>query len=81
MKTVVAQQRAILTGAAERIKVGGRIVYSTCSMEPEEDEALVAAWLRHRPRFALAQQRKLIPTQDGVDGAYAALITCRDSKS
>lgn len=78
MKKVASLQRAILNGAAGRVRPGGRIVYSTCSLEPEEDERLVSAWLRHRAGFALVRQRKVLPHVDGVDGAYAALIECRE---
>jgi 16S rRNA (cytosine967-C5)-methyltransferase len=74
MKTVGRHQRGILEGAAARVRVKGRIVYSTCSLEPEEDELLVGAWLRQHPGFTLVQERKLFPPKDGVDGAYAALI-------
>jgi 16S rRNA (cytosine967-C5)-methyltransferase len=76
MKRVVSHQRAILNGAADKVRVRGRLVYSTCSLEPEEDESLVSAWLTDHPGFKLVQQRKLFPPEDGVDGAYAALIVC-----
>jgi 16S rRNA (cytosine967-C5)-methyltransferase len=74
MKKVAATQRSILDGAASRVRHKGRLVYSTCSLEPEEDEALVAAWVRHHPEFKLVRERKTFPPADGVDGAYAALI-------
>lgn len=44
-----ARQRAILASALRAARVGGRVVYSTCSLEPEENEDVVAAVLRdHR---------------------------------
>lgn len=67
-------QRAILDGAAQRVRVGGRLVYSTCSLEPEEDELLVAAWLRDHPGFEKVAERKLLPHRDGTDGAFAARL-------
>jgi 16S rRNA (cytosine967-C5)-methyltransferase len=39
------RQRAILTAALRAVRVGGRVVYSTCSLEPEENEQVVAAVL------------------------------------
>ena len=38
-----ARQRAILSGAIKRLAPGGRLVYSTCSLEPEENERVVEA--------------------------------------
>ncbi|MEI8121549.1 MAG: RsmB/NOP family class I SAM-dependent RNA methyltransferase, partial [bacterium] len=67
-------QRLILDGAAQRVQIGGRLVYSTCSLEPEEDEALIAAWLKDNLNFECVRQRKLFPPKDGVDGAFAALL-------
>lgn len=72
--SVCATQRAILDGAALRLRTGGRLVYSTCSLEAEEDEALVAGWLKDHPNFELLVERKLFPPRDRTDGAYAALL-------
>lgn len=47
-----ARQRAILAAAADMVRPGGRLVYATCSLEPEENEAVVAAVLAARPDFA-----------------------------
>lgn len=76
MKHITAHQRAILDGAAGMVRVKGRLVYSTCSLEPDEDELLVEDWLRGHPGFRLVRQQKLFPPEAGVDGAYAALIVC-----
>lgn len=70
-------QRAILEAASALVRSGGRLVYSTCSLEPEEGEALVRGWLATHPEFQLAKERKLFPPVDGVDGAYAALLIKR----
>jgi 16S rRNA (cytosine967-C5)-methyltransferase len=43
LKRQAVRQEAILTSALKRLAVGGRLVYSTCSLEPEECEAVVAA--------------------------------------
>ena len=43
----------MLAQAAEAVRDGGLIVYATCSSEPEENEAVVEAFLRSHPRFAL----------------------------
>lgn len=70
-------QREILDNAARMVRKGGRIVYSTCSLEPEEDEDQVQSWLRRHPEYKLGACRKLLPPADGVDGAYAARLERR----
>jgi 16S rRNA (cytosine967-C5)-methyltransferase len=48
------RQRAILTGAVDAVRPGGRVVYSTCSLEPEENEQVVAAVLGARSNARIA---------------------------
>jgi 16S rRNA (cytosine967-C5)-methyltransferase len=47
------QQSEILAAAATMVKAGGRLVYATCSLEPEENEAVVSAFLEACPEFAI----------------------------
>ncbi len=47
-----ARQAEILDNAAKLLKPGGRLVYSTCTFAPEEDEEAVAAFLARHPEFA-----------------------------
>ncbi len=73
------QQLDLLTAAARLVADpaagGGRIVYSTCSLEPEENEGVVEAFLRAAGgRFALAETRHARPWEDGCDGASAFLL-------
>ena len=49
-----AAQARLLERAAELVGPGGRIVYSTCSTEPEEDEGVIAGFLAAHPGFAAA---------------------------
>jgi 16S rRNA (cytosine967-C5)-methyltransferase len=46
-----ARQREILAAAAGMVKPGGRLVYATCSTEPEENEGVAAAFQAARPEF------------------------------
>jgi 16S rRNA (cytosine967-C5)-methyltransferase len=49
------RQRQILTEASKVVKPGGRLIYSTCSVEPEENEAVARAFMQRIPDFELAQ--------------------------
>jgi 16S rRNA (cytosine967-C5)-methyltransferase len=66
-------QAELLRQAAERLKPGGILVYSTCSLEPEENREVVAEFLRDQP-LEFLQERELLPFSDGVDGAYTAKL-------
>ncbi len=77
LKKLVATQLSLLSAAAARVKPAGRLVYSTCSLEPEEGEELVRTWLAKAGAFQLVAERRLTPPQTGTDGAYAALLNRR----
>jgi len=72
-----ATQRELLERAAGLVKRGGCIVYSTCSLEPEENEDLISAWLKSHPEFRLQSSRQSFPPTSGQDGAYAVLLVAR----
>jgi len=69
------EQLKLLGQAAARTKPDGQLVYSTCSLEPEENEQLVARFLKANPEWQLAEERTLHPVEDHTDGAYAARLT------
>ncbi len=74
LAALVRMQADILDAAARRVAPGGLLVYSTCSIEPEENSAQVAAFLRRNPAFSLLKESESIPFQSGMDGAYAAAL-------
>ncbi|HZV35996.1 MAG TPA: 16S rRNA (cytosine(967)-C(5))-methyltransferase RsmB [Verrucomicrobiae bacterium] len=65
----------LLRQAAPRLKPDGALVYSTCSLEPEENAEVVKQFLVEHPKFSLVQERELLPFVEGVDGAYVAQLT------
>ncbi|MFN3522402.1 MAG: RsmB/NOP family class I SAM-dependent RNA methyltransferase [Phenylobacterium sp.] len=84
-----ADQDAVLDAGAGFVKPGGRIIYVTCSILPEEDEDRVAAFLARRPGFAvrpapapaeLADRLtpegllRLSPLSAGTDGFFVAVL-------
>jgi len=75
---LVRVQVALLDAAAQVLRPGGTIVYSTCSLEYEECEGLVRAWLKTHPRFRLAEQQMLFPPETHTDGAYAAALVSEE---
>lgn len=70
---LAAIQAGLLRRACERLAAGGRLVYSTCSIEPEENRAVVDAVLRDRPELKLAREQTHSPGRP-ADGGYQALV-------
>lgn len=87
---LTAKQASILDGAARLVKFGGRLVYATCSLLDEENDAIVQGFLASHPDFelvpmhkVLAEQRiplemgdylKMLPHKHGTDGFFAAVL-------
>jgi 16S rRNA (cytosine967-C5)-methyltransferase len=68
------EQLRILRATIPFLKTGGVLVYSTCSIELEENEAVVGAIARESPFLKLVEQVSLLPFRDGFDGAYGAKL-------
>jgi 16S rRNA (cytosine967-C5)-methyltransferase len=68
-------QLALLEQAVPRLKPGGVLVYSTCSLEPEENSKVVKEFLQNHKEFKLEFERELLPFRDNVDGAFVARLT------
>jgi 16S rRNA (cytosine967-C5)-methyltransferase len=66
---LAALQSRLLDAAARRVKPGGRLIYCVCSLEPEEGEAQVAAFLARTPGFTLE------PIAAGEGGAPDASLS------
>ncbi len=70
-----AQQLRLLLAAAARVGQGGRLVYSTCSLDREENEAVAEAFVREMSgAFVQSDARLAQPWNSGHDGAAAFLF-------
>ena len=69
-------QLQILEQASAAVRPGGRLVYSTCSIDREEDRAVVDAFLATHKDFTFVEEYLALPHREQADGAYAALL-CR----
>jgi 16S rRNA (cytosine967-C5)-methyltransferase len=67
-----ATQRELLRQVAALLKPGGTLVYSTCSLEPDENGQVVDEFLSAHTAFKLERTRELLPFVEGVDGTYVA---------
>ncbi len=87
---LAVKQARLLRAAATLLKPGGRLVYATCSVLPDENEAIVEAFLTAHPEFALGNAAaelaragialdtgpmlRLYPHRHGCDGFFAAVL-------
>jgi 16S rRNA (cytosine967-C5)-methyltransferase len=81
-------QRALLAAAATIVRPGGLLVYSTCSLEPEENDEQIETFLSEHPSWALepppenvvpaavldAGRLRTLPQRHDIDGAFAARL-------
>jgi 16S rRNA (cytosine967-C5)-methyltransferase len=68
------EQLRILRATIPLLKTGGVLVYSTCSIEPEENEKVVNAVTQEFSCLKFVKQVPLLPFRDGFDGAFAAKL-------
>lgn len=68
-------QTALLARAAEVVRRGGRLVYATCSSEPEENEQVIDRFLRDHPAFVLDEVRDAHPAVQPLRDARGMLRT------
>lgn len=70
---LVKLQRDIISAAVKYVKPGGKLMYSTCTINKHENEEN-AIWLTETfPQFTLKEQKQLLPHTDGTDGFFYAV--------
>lgn len=80
LQSLAKLQDRILGDTAGHLKPGGRLVYSTCSIWPEENQQRVASFLKAHPQFRLLEERTTLPSMETGpgkyhDGGYFAVLT------
>ena len=75
LEELKTKQAAILAGASVLVKPGGRLVYATCSILPEENREIVSRFLESHPGFRLLDASEILRSQHiGLDtGKYLEL--------
>jgi 16S rRNA (cytosine967-C5)-methyltransferase len=68
------EQFRILRATIPLLKPGGVLVYSTCSIEPEENEKVINAVTQEFSCLNFVEQMPLLPFRDGFDGAFVAKL-------
>jgi 16S rRNA (cytosine967-C5)-methyltransferase len=74
LREMAALQSELLDAAAEALKEGGTLVYSTCSIEPEENGERIESFLKSHPQFSLDESREFFPHRGVGDGGYMARL-------
>ena len=74
VERVAAEQARLLEAAAERVRPGGTLVYSTCTISPEENERQMERFLDGRQDFRSDEQTQLLPHRHRTDGFFIARL-------
>lgn len=69
-----ARSRELFSWAVKQLRPGGRILLSTCSLEPEENEENVTRLMVANPSLELVHQEETLPSTRGPDGGFLALF-------
>lgn len=74
VERITKEQRNILAEYSKVLRIGGRMVYATCSILSEENEKQVTRFLEENPEFSLVSEEILLPHQSGNDGFYISVM-------
>ena len=73
VEEIVVLQKALLGRASKNVKIGGILVYSTCTINKMENEEMMKYFLKKHKEFKLLEEHKLLPTNKN-DGFYIAKL-------
>ena len=74
VESLVLEQERLLDAAADRVRSGGTLVYSTCTISPEENERQIDRFLQRHAGFRDEERIQLLPHRHGTDGFFIARL-------
>ena len=74
MAMLPIKQLAILEASSKYLKKGGTLLYSTCTINPYENERVVSDFIHKHPEFTLEKSTQLLPNVNRTDGFYISIM-------
>jgi 16S rRNA (cytosine967-C5)-methyltransferase len=71
---ITLEQIEIISSYAKMTKVGGKLIYATCSILPSENEKVVEKFLSANTGYEKVNEKKILPSESGHDGFYMAAM-------
>lgn len=80
IRSLTEKQAAILANACRYVKKGGRVMYSTCTVDPAENEDIISAFLKSHSGYTVEKSRLLLPDDKGQEGFFTCIIRRNDDQ-
>lgn len=74
LEKIKTEQEHILHNYAKILKVGGKMVYATCSILPSENQDQIQKFIQNNPNYQLLKENTILPSESGFDGFYMACL-------
>jgi len=74
LRRLIRLQQEILENYSKHLKSNGVLVYSTCSIDNEEDSTQIKKFVKLHENFKLVEERLILPCEEKTDGAYVAVL-------
>ena len=78
LRLMPGKQTAILSASSSYVKPGGTLVYSTCTINPDENEKVIDTFLKRNRDFEMVERTLLLPNVDGTDGFFICVMKRND---
>jgi 16S rRNA (cytosine967-C5)-methyltransferase len=77
-ENISEKQSFLLSTACNYVKPGGKLMYSTCTINPAENEKITDEFLKKHTEFREVHRRQMLPSQEGTDGFFICLMRRQD---